>query len=338
MSASILTQEEKTLIKGNNCFDFLRYLFAISLIIAHFCTLTQIEQFWFISGGMRVKAFFIITGFLVTYSFLSRGCNKRIYAIKRAVRILPAYMVVIVFGMIIGGIFTTLDSASFWQNVLTWRYAVVNLFMLNWWQPWLPGLFEGNYMSAVNGSLWSMKFEVLFYIMVPFVIWLISKWNKHLSSLLICIGIIAVNLWPNLPIQGMYFCYFFVGMLGLLEFSYFKRYIWPISAVAVALALTDCWVDVNWINRLLHVFEPFIFAAILLGVAYTCQFLSFFRRLPNVTYGLYLYHFPIIQILISLGLAQYNLWLCFFIALLLTFIMANLSWFGIEKPLMDKYK
>ena len=60
-------------VRKDNCFDFLRYFFAFSLILVHFCTLTDTEQFWFISGQMRVKAFFTITGFLVVYSFIRRN-------------------------------------------------------------------------------------------------------------------------------------------------------------------------------------------------------------------------------------------------------------------------
>ena len=83
---NLLNESSKKLLKKGNCFDFLRYFFAISLIIAHFCTLTNIDQFWFVTGTTRVKAFFIMSGFLVFYSYIRREDLKD-YIEKRIRRI-----------------------------------------------------------------------------------------------------------------------------------------------------------------------------------------------------------------------------------------------------------
>jgi hypothetical protein len=45
----LISQETTERVKRDNCFDFLRYFFAFSLILVHFCTLTNQEQFWFVS-------------------------------------------------------------------------------------------------------------------------------------------------------------------------------------------------------------------------------------------------------------------------------------------------
>jgi len=287
---------------------------------------------------MRVKAFFIITGFLVSYSFLSRNGDCKHYAIKRVVRILPAYVAVICFAVIIGAVFSKESFLGFFTQPHTWKYFLANLFMLNFIEPSLPMLFQFNHMTAVNGSLWSMKFEVLFYCMVPFVFWLITKINKHIFTLITIAVVIAVNIWSDAPIHLNYFCYFFTGMIAFWEFPFLHRIMWPALITSSFLLLTPHFVHVDWWCRLIQILYPFLFTITLLTVAYSIKFLSFFRHLPNVTYGIYLYHFPIIQVLLSLGLAQYNVWLCLCIAMLLTFTMANLSWFLIEKPLMDKYK
>lgn len=82
--------------------------------------------------------------------------------------------------------------------------------------------------------------------------------------------------------------------------------------------------------------EPITFSSIIIGIAYYAKPLNFFRRFDNVTYGLYLYHFPIIQALILFGLLDYDVRLCFLVTIVLTSIMAVLSWKLVEKPLMDK--
>ena len=62
---SLLSEHSRELLKENNCFDFIRYFFTISVFIGHFCVLNNIEYFWFINGETGVRAFFIISGFLI---------------------------------------------------------------------------------------------------------------------------------------------------------------------------------------------------------------------------------------------------------------------------------
>ena len=67
MNQSLLNDNIITEVRKDNCIDFLRYFFATFLIISHFCTLTETANSdTQLTGGMRVKAFFVITGFLVT--------------------------------------------------------------------------------------------------------------------------------------------------------------------------------------------------------------------------------------------------------------------------------
>ena len=85
-----MNQSEKVLlnsrlinqVKEANNFDFIRFFLAYSVMFNHFSTLTETDPFWFVSGGFRVKGFFIISGFLVMFSFL-RTPNTRIFFRKR---------------------------------------------------------------------------------------------------------------------------------------------------------------------------------------------------------------------------------------------------------------
>ena len=74
----------------------------------------------------------------------------------------------------------------------------------------------------------------------------------------------------------------------------------------------------------------------IVGIAYFCKPLNFLQRYDNISYGLYLYHFPVIQVLINYKLHEYNIYLTFIIALLITTILAIISWYVIEKPLLRK--
>ena len=56
-------------VKAENNFDFIRFFLAYSVMFNHFSTLTDTDPFWLVSGGFRVKGFFIISGFLVMFSY-----------------------------------------------------------------------------------------------------------------------------------------------------------------------------------------------------------------------------------------------------------------------------
>ncbi len=315
----------------------MRYLFAISLIIAHFCTLIDIPQMWFITGSMRVKAFFTITGFLVTYSFLRRNNDIRSYAIKRFVRIIPAYVVCILFCFLLGWYVTSLSTREFLSSPQTWKYLLANIPMLNWLEPELPNTFQGNPLPQMNGSLWSMKQEVIFYVLVPLLIWLMKDSTKRniLCGLTIAVCVLAYN---HVNVQTQYFMYFLTGMILLLYFDVFckwQRYIVPFAILSLIPVYS---IEVSYISEICTSIEPICFPTVLVGAAYNLKPLNVFRKYDNITYGLYLYHFPIIQILIHYGLADYSLTACFVVSLTVTSVLACMSWYLIEKPLMNMAK
>lgn len=342
----IISQRTVERVRRDNCFDFLRYLFAFSLILVHFCTLTDTPQFWFISGQMRVKAFFTITGFLVVYSFLRRK-SLRVYCWKRLLRIVPAYVTTIFLCFIIGIFFTDATPKEYLMSSQTAKYLLANLSFLNFIEPSLPGLFTDNpYGPFVNGSLWSMKYEVLFYILVPPFVWLMRKWRKSY----VVIAIFALNIafhilfsWLESTTGNPLYSsiangshttmvYFFSGTAILLYFDWFCdniKWIFPSCIVYMLLTLL---LDCSW----LYYLEPLVFSATIISVAYYCTPLNFLQRYDNISYGLYLYHFPVIQILVQYRLHQYNIYLAFFVALLATILLAITSWYIIEKPALRR--
>ena len=333
----LLTEDIIKKVRQDNCFDFLRYLFAISLIIAHFCTLTDEPQLWFITGRMRVKAFFTITGFLVTYSFLRRNKDIYSYAIKRFVRIIPAYLACVIFCFFMGLAVTSLPTLEFLSSSQTWRYLFANTFMLNWLEHELPQTFQGNLMPEMNGSLWSMKQEVVFYFLVPLFMWLMR--NEHKRNLLCgMMVILCVLLYNIVNVQTQYFMYFIIGMVLLMYFDKFCKWQKALLPVAVFMLIPVYALEIPCVSVVCEALEPLCFPMVIVGAAYNLKPLNVFRKYDNVTYGLYLYHFPIIQLLIHYGMADKSLTLTFLVALIATAVMACLSWFLIEKPLMNRYR
>lgn len=85
---------------NKNCFDFLRFFFAANILLAHLSVLSQNKTLEFLDYvsdvSIAIKGFFVLSGFLVTKSYLSTPSLKE-YFVKRAKRILPAYLFVVLF-------------------------------------------------------------------------------------------------------------------------------------------------------------------------------------------------------------------------------------------------
>ena len=341
----MLMNSQPIKVSSPNSFDCLRYFFAFSLVLVHFCTLVDIPQFWFISGGTRVKAFFIITGFLVIYS--CQHSDLRTYARKRAYRILPAYTSCILLCLVLGLFLTDLPLTQFLRSTDTWKYLASNLIFLNFIQPELPGVFQNNPAHAMDGSLWSMKVEVTFYLVLPFLTYLLSRFRKewvllfcYLLSVLYDIGCQKLyehtgnNLFFLLKHQFVgLMIYFLGGRIILLYFDLLNRYYKVLFPLSVLLYLLS-----NGNDGLLYYLEPLTFGIIIITIAYHTPRLHFLYGKSNISYGIYLYHFPVIQALIHFGLDKYNVYLTFALALLLTLLISTLSWVYIEKPFLDRVK
>lgn len=340
---NLLNKQSRELLEKDNCFDFIRYFFTISIFIVHFYDLNDIKETWFITGATGVRAFFIISGFLIFYSHIEKQ-NLKYYIEKRIRRILPPYVTVIILFTIVGVFITELDLKEYIFNKDTYKYLIANLSFLNFIQPTLPGVFESNPIPAINGSLWTMKVEVMFYISVPFVFYLIKKYNKLLIMIVIFLLAIAYDYYFTMLYEqtnnnmyllirkqiGSQIIYFYSGTFILLYFNYFTKHLKYLFPIAIIVYLF------NDINPLLSNIEPLAFATILIGLAYNLKYLNFLRKYDNISYGMYLYHYPIIQTVIYYKIPQFNIYLAFLLAFVLTIIVSILSWKFIEKPIIQK--
>ena len=322
-------------VKKDNCFDFLRYLFAYLLIVSHFCVLTGHTEGVFLAGDICVKAFFFMSGFLVTYSFIRREGDWKSYAVRRFVRIVPAYAFTVLCCIIAGCCVTSLSVSEYITSPHTLKYAFCNLLMLNWLEPSLPGVFESNGMSAVNGSLWGMKFETLFYVCIPVLILIVGRIGK--KSVLLPLLLLGMALHTWLPVQLRQSCSLFAGMFLLLFYDTFCKHKHLFFALSLASEAVRYTTDMPLLLSVTSSLEPLCFSVALLYVAYNASILNFFRRFENITYGLFLFHFPVIQILIHTGLADYSLPLCFAATVILSTLLAYITRILVEHPVINRF-
>lgn len=259
--------------KTNN-FDFIRIVAASMVLISHHFALTAQQEPSFFGifslGGLAVAIFFVISGYLVMTSW-KRDPNLLRFALRRFLRIWPALICVVVFtAYVLGPIVTELPVKEYLRHGATSDY-LRTLYMQIYYV--LPGVFEHNpYARGVNGSLWTIPYEVRCYIVLGiagiigllkyrsiflatvaiYLIWFLSKSNadltqvtnygRELSAYFLIGAALAVlePYWSRAPLLGIdsghYFCSLVVDWLAAYS-------------IANRLAFSDCLYR-NSLNRL----------------------------------------------------------------------------------------
>lgn len=331
-------------LRTNN-FDLLRFIFAFIVFLIHAYVLSGAEDLSILtqlfSSAIAVKSFFVVSGFLIFMSYENSSDIKN-YFLKRARRIYPAYFFIVLICAVLGGVF----SAYSWNEYLSLpvlKYIAANLVFLNFLQPNLPGLFENNTLQAVNGALWTLKIEFMFYFFVPLAVIAFRKFGQlsmlvslYIASILYSIIMIELarrtgvdsymELQRQLPGQ---LAFFIAGAAGYYYFQYLAKYgIWFVVLAIVAFAL-QAWLP--WIA-----IEPMAIG--ILVVYFACIFpcIGNFGKYGDFSYGMYIVHFPILQVLVSFGLFKESPWLMLGAAGLLIMTVAILFWNFIEKPFLRK--
>lgn len=178
----------KFLNKQNNNLDLARIILACLVIVGHSEAINGSGNYWidpvrhFIgftySGAFAVKLFFFISGLVVTNSYLSK--NDAIYFVfSRIFRIMPALIFVLIITVFVFGVVLTKLSLSDYFSELNY-FSYIRHNILFYTDYILPGVFNDNlYPNIVNGSLWSLRYEVGCYIVLFFLFLLLNKGNRN---------------------------------------------------------------------------------------------------------------------------------------------------------------
>ncbi len=169
-------------VSKNNAFNFLRLVCCLIVIYEHCVVLSGADFPCYDLRGIAVNVFFILSGFWVTQSFFKSGSIKE-YAIKRFKKILPQYWLVVFVCAVGLSAFSVLPLREYFCGGVFYKYLAANIFTLNFIQPNLPGVFEGLALNgSVNGSLWTIKIEIGFYILLPFIVFAVKKLHEKFNG------------------------------------------------------------------------------------------------------------------------------------------------------------
>lgn len=339
-------------VEQNN-FHLLRLFAALQVVLTHGTKhlLTAKSPIidatiWFFSFFPGVPIFFVISGYLVSQS-LERSPTIRSYLSKRALRIYPGLWACFGVSLAMIGYFGFLTSATtltkeFWY----WCGAQITL-----GQFYNPRLFKDFGVGVVNGSLWTIPVEVLFYIILPGLAKILPSGGKpgcKLSLWVIALCVISCVLelcfkhetLPSRLIQVTPLPHLYLFLLGTAlqrhpafvsqyltgRFPYLLGLYVSVCCLA-SLALGKSALGVSGYGPPLKC----LLGLLAISFAYTSPSLS--NRLIGATdmsYGVYLYHMLVINCLVHTHSVE-NLF-----AILLTFgvtIGAGwLSWKLVELP------
>ncbi len=329
--------------QSHNNFDLVRTVLALMVLLSHSATLSAAPEIaWFRSvfdSDFAIKGFFAISGFLVMKS-LNSSHSLLEFAEKRARRIYPAYISAIVLCFLIGLAMTSRDIIAFLSDGQTWRYLAVNSIFLNFLEHSLPGVFEDNPTSELNGSLWTIKVEVALYAGLPIVAFFFRWWGVAVTGALISVASI---LWVYL------FGYWYEGGIGsLLAHQFPGQAVYFIAGAC--LQLRPQWRRaLPWIaaisllpylfsrNTIFEpVLEPVFVVSSIIFISDRALPALHAGRFGDLSYGIYLYHFPIIQLLVALGVFGLSPWLGLAATLFITVVLAFLSWHFIEARVLKR--
>lgn len=329
-----------------NNYDIIRFIAASLVIYQHSFPLGQgggkdiiakaTNSQWN-AGALGVAIFFIVSGFLVTQSYL-RSNNIFTFAKARVVRIYPGLLAAVILSVfILGPLVTTLSIKDYFLNTMTYDYLkVVKLFPMQWH---LPGVFDNNvYKSSVNGSLWTIPFEVLCYFVVGFIGFIgLLRYKTPVLALWIfsmfCLFYYK-ELWPSgYVIFGLQFdtflrlfTYFSSGMVLFLFKDYIQMNKWFALFSIIMLCLSSYY---GGIENYFIIFGSYL----VIFFAYTPIWnLSKFSKYGDFSYGLYIYAFPIQQLVTYIYGGKTTSYLNFCVSFGLTLLISIFSWNFIEKP------
>ncbi len=331
----------------DNNFNLLRLIAAALVILGHSYFLTaqhgQEEPLQRLigidSGAFAVDIFFVISGFLVSKSYLK---SRQVfpYVTARVLRIFPGLVTAVLFNaFVVGAVFTHLPRLTYLSGAETWRYILVNSTLISRFvqlEYSLPGVFAGNPVSqAVNGSLWTLPYEVWLYIALLAGGLLGVFKNRRVTNALF-LGFIAANLTVALGLAPNPF----LTLANFLRFAtffswgvvfYVNREIIPVNGI-LAVGLLSL-AALGWKAPAI---QAFLFP---LALAYAIFWLAYvpggairaYNRLGDYSYGVYIYAFPVQQSLLALRPNLRPLQLLG-LALPITLAFAALSWHFVEQP------
>ena len=355
-----------------NGVGLVRYALAFMVVLHHFGGLTGTDIHSPVDIRAVVGGFFALSGFFAFRSF-RRTSSGGAYLKARIRRLYPPYAGIIVFCALLMVLLSDYSVGIYFTDAGFWKYLVANLCFLNYLQPTLPGVFDGWSVPVINGSLWFMKIEIVFTLSVPWLFLIAGRWpvpdykffskskRTHFSDggkcrvdrcillvyflvLGLCLFLshqavleVCFDIGRHLLFYLWFFLLFLLGGLFYEKYRFFVRFRFSGAIVCVVILLLRN--DIYGYDLLL---QPFVIPWLLFCAAFALHgrlaaVLNILNR-HNISYGIFLVHFPVIQVLRHVSGGLLPVWAFFFVTVIMTFLLAELFHRYLECPFISHKK
>lgn len=339
-------------IDRSNHLTLVRLVLALLVIFSHTFALGGFGDEFVLGGNdkygnLAVNGFFVVSGMLISVSFV-RTKSILHFIRNRGLRLLPAYWLSLLLSALVlcplaywlgGG-----NAAEYWTPATDspFTYVAKNI-ALRVYQTGIADVFRDNpYPRMVNGVLWTLIYEVTCYGFVV-VVGVLGLLKRHWGWLVALLALMASN---TLVYAGAadYFPTAASSLLALLHFlAYFVAGIVAhlyadkirIGADATLLSAAGlCFlllVPIPVVFYAYHLLAPPVLVVFIFGIAFSTSSFAGEQGMPDLSYGLYIYGWVVQQILASIGVAEKGFAAFLGSSLILSSVLAAISYYGIER-------
>jgi len=326
----------------DNNFNLLRLLFALCVVVAHGFNIYSnspydsdpVIQFSYGFGFAALDAFFVLSGFMITSSLIRRK-DPVLFFVARWLRIFPALIVVtIVVSLLLGPLVTKVSLSEYFLQLETYTYLIVTGLTTDP-DMTLPGVFfDHAAVGAVNRSIWTLRYELLFYIVTAFAFFTGIYNIKTAPFILGAVVIVYIlkTLWLGMDSGFAFidhiFRFGFCFAIGSAAYFYQNRILIKFI-FAIPLAILAYFLSGTQFEQAMHaIFTAyFIFWCAYIPIGWVRQY----NKVGDYSYGIYIMHWPIASAIIacwpSVKTAQ-----LIPATVIITVPLAILCWHFVEKP------
>lgn len=308
-------------LRKDNSFNAIRLICCLLIIIGHSMDLSETGHYWvfirkyLIHLNDCVYVFFILSGFFVTRSYLAKknnGMSVEKFYRHRASRLLPSYYITIALSTI--GFFGVLhwlyncNAEDYFGSVHFWKYLLSSIFTLNFICPspvsesYTNGTFAG---FALNGSMWTMKIEIGFYIVLPLLVFSLERMNtkKFKNIFLTALYILSIFWKYSLRYLGGknnsgiffslsdqlpgYAAYFISGIIIVYNWEFINTKLNKLVIPALIFYL------LHFVTKT-EILVPLSLSICVFWIGLKCRQISKIGGGEDYSYEMYLFHWPLI--------------------------------------------
>ncbi len=339
----------------NNNFNLIRLTAALQVLVVHMCNHLKFEGVLISTIKMfpGVPIFFFVSGFLISAAYERNGKDGSAkFFINRILRIYPALLLCVAFSTI---------------AVLMTGYLQTQVFSLGHFLFWMlgqssflqfynPDFMRGFGVGVLNGALWTITVELQFYILMPILFVMASRYRILFFSLMfisifVNLFILFYNDWSDLRIKLLsvtFLPWVYIFLFGVFASQYRNQVtlfldkfrlrwlflLYVITMFSIGSFSQNSSNSINPISVLL--LACCIFKIIKINIHLPKTARTFVSR-NDFSYGVYLFHMPMINIIMYTGIFSGFVYGQPIAVFSLTLLAAMFSWFFIEKPAL-KFK